>query len=291
MKCRSGRTPFRMQQPNQFDLSNHQATVICNQTRKLAPTIIRLARLMTVADPSQKYKLPISDQEELEVQITAFRDLVNERHFPIFRYHEDDEHLGEVMDMWASGWSNRTYHPFLNKIPVRPLGFADHDVDQDDYGKLVALLYWLNTPSYMALPNLDLDLGPQFSTQEQEEFNLTAVETILSAMELEPPLSYLPGLIATVTKQTDTGMPARLTFFLDACPLCGNFSGPQFDWTVENFTWFRDDWKIAKPIHLGNQELIRWSFRGPERLAEISTVLRHASVARKGAADSSILSR
>ncbi len=269
MRLQAGRTPFRMQQPNQFDLSNHQATVICNQTRKLAPTIIRLARLMTVADPQKQYKLSLSDQEELEVQITAFRDLVNERHFPIFRYHEDDEHLGEVMDMWSQGWSNRTYHPLLNKIPVRPLGFADHDVDKKDYGDLVALLYWLNAPAYMALPNLDLDPERKVSTQEQEKFNLTAVETILSAMELEPPLSYLPGLIATITKQTDT-------FFLDACPLCGNFSGPEFDWTVENFTWFRDDWQIAKPIHVGNQELMRWSFGGPERLAEISQALKEA---------------
>lgn len=245
-----GRTPFLMQKPNQFDLSTHQPTVVSAETRKLMPTIIRLAELMAVADPQRQYKLSLSDQEELEIQITAFRDLVNERHFPLLDYYEDDEHLCEVMDMWAEGWSNRTYHPLLNKIPVRPLGFADHDVDPSDYGDLVGLLYWLNTPAYMGKPSVD----GSWSTQEQEKFNLTAVKTILSGMELEPPLTHLSGLIATVTKKTDT-------FFLDACPLCGNFSGPEFDWTVENFTWFHDDWRVAKPINDGNEELIRWSFR------------------------------
>ncbi len=71
-------------------------------------------------------------------------------------------------------------------------------------------------------------------------------------------------------------MPARLTFFMDACPLCGDYFGPEFSWAAENFTWFRDDWRVAKPIHDGNQELMRWSNNNPERLAEISTVLKKA---------------
>ncbi len=133
MRWRSARTPFRVRQPNQFDLSNHQATVICEKTRKLMPTIIRLAQLMAVADPQKQYQILLSNQEELEVQILAFRDLVNERHFPLFGYDEDDENLYEEVNQWEEGWSNQTYHPLLDGIPLRPLGFADHDIDPCDY--------------------------------------------------------------------------------------------------------------------------------------------------------------
>ncbi len=128
-----GRTPFYVRRPNQFDLSEHQPTVICGKTRKLIPTIVRLAQLMAVADPQKQYQILLSNQEELEVKIMAFRDLVNERHFPLFGYSEDDECLYEEVNQWESGWSNQTYHPLLDGIPLRPLGFADHDVDPSDY--------------------------------------------------------------------------------------------------------------------------------------------------------------
>ena len=78
MKLQAIRTPFQVRKPNQFDLSDHQPVIMEASTRKLMPTIIRLAELVAVADPAKQYKLLLSDQEELEVQIKAFEYLVNE---------------------------------------------------------------------------------------------------------------------------------------------------------------------------------------------------------------------
>lgn len=267
MRLQPGRTTFRVMPPNQFDLSDHQLIVISPSTKKLMPTIIRLAELVAVADPEKQYKLPINSQEELEVQILAFRDLVNERHFPLFGYDEDDDCLYEEVNQWEEGWIDQTYHPLLDSIPLRPLGFADHDIDPSDYGDLVGLLYWLSTVNRKSTPVPGSSFTWPFP--EQRKFNPTAVATILEGMDLNAPLTHLPGLIRSVLHQTDT-------FFLDACPLCGSFSGPDFSWTVENFIWFRNDWQVAKPIHEGNQELIRWSHQSPERLAEISQILTKA---------------
>ncbi len=261
----SERTPFRVRKSNEFDLSEHQPISGLGNIKKMMPTIIRLAELMTVANPGKRYRLPIDSQEELEVQILACRDLVNERHFPLFDY-ENDEFIEEEINQWEEGWISQTYHPLLNRVPVRPMGFADHDVDPSDYGELVALLYWLSTVNSDPSPNPYLG----WESRARRKFNPAAVATILGGMDLKPPLTYLSGLIKTVTKQTET-------FFLDACPLCGNFLGPEFSWTVENFTWFRDDWQRARPIHSGNQELIRWSEENPSRLVEISQILRKAA--------------
>ncbi len=267
MRLQPSRASFRVRQPNQFNLSGHQPAVICEKTRKLMPTIVRLAQLMAVADPQKQYQLPVSSQEELEVQIAAFRDLVNERYFPLFGYDQDDDSLYEEVNQWEEGWINQTYHPLLDSIPVRPIGFADHDIDPSDYGDLVGLLYWLASAAPKT-PKFDggFTVEEHWSAECQAKFNPMAVTTILDGMKLQAPLIHLPRLIETVTKQTDTGMPARLTFFLDTCPLCSNFLGPEFSWAVENFTWFRDDWLLAKPIYEGNQELVRWSHRSPDSL-------------------------
>ena len=268
------RTPFLVRKPNQFDLSDHQPVLISPQARKLMPTIIRLAELVAVANPDKQYRLPINSQEELEVQIRAFEYLVNERHFPLFGY-EDDEFMEEEINQWEEGWIDQTFHPLLDSIPVRPMGFADHDVDPSDYGDLVGLLYWLSTVNRESTPAPVLGTFWCLSEHRlcrptEKKFRSEAVATILDGMDLQAPLAYLPGLISTVIKQTGT-------FFLDACPLCGNFLGPEFYWTAENFIWFRDDWQVAKPIHEGNQELIKWSHKSPSRLAEISQILRKAA--------------
>ena len=268
MRLLPGRTSFRAQRPNQFDLSDHQPVIMEASTRKLMPTIIRLAQLVAVADPEKQYKLLLNSQEELEVQIKAFEYLVNERHFPLFGY-EDDELMSEEIDQWGEGFLSQTYHPLLNSIPVRPMAIANHDIQPTDYGDLVALIYWLATIN-PSPPNLVCGQGPNliWDRESKDEFRFMPILIYLEGMNLQPPLNYLPGLIRSVLHQTDT-------FFLDACPLCGGFSGPDFAWTVENFIWIRDDWQKAKPIYEGNQELIKWS-NNTERLVKISQILKKA---------------
>ena len=134
MRLLPGRTLFRAQRPNQFDLSDHQPVIMEASTRKLMPTIIRLAQLVAVADPEKQYKLPINSQEELEVQIRAFRYLVNEHHFPLIGYEGDDEFMDETIDQWMGEWIDQTYHPLLNQIPVHPMAIANHDIQPTDYG-------------------------------------------------------------------------------------------------------------------------------------------------------------
>ena len=270
MKLQAVRTTFRVMPPNQFDLFDHQPILISPKARKLMPTIIRLAQLVAVADPEKQYKLPINSQEELEVQIRAFRYLVNENHFPLIGYEEDDEFMDETIDQWMGEWIDQTYHPLLNEIPVHPMAIANHDIQPTDYGDLVALIYWLATIN-PSPPNLVCGQGPNliWDRESKDEFRFMPILIYLEGMDLKPPLTYLPGLIKSVLHQTDT-------FFLDACPLCGHFLGPEFSWTAENFIWFRDDWQVAGPIHEGNQELIRWSHQSPERLSEISQILKEA---------------
>ena len=270
MKALQDRTPFKVRSPNQFSLLSHRPIQLPLMRKKLMPTIIRLAKLMSVAAPEKKVHFALNNQEELEVQIRAFRYLVNENHFPLIGYEEDDEFMDETIDQWMDEWIDQTYHPLLNQIPVHPMAIANHDIQPTDYGDLVALIYWLATIN-PSPPNLVCGQAPNliWDRESKDEFRFMPILIYLEGMNLQPPLTYLPGLIRSVLHQTDT-------FFLDACPLCGGFSGPDFAWTVENFIWFRDDWQKAKPIHSGNQELIRWSHRSPERLAEISQILRKA---------------
>ena len=196
-----------------------------------------------------------------------------EHHFPLFGVEEDDEFMDETIDQWMGEWIDQTYHPLLDQISVYPMAIANHDIQPTDYGDLVALIYWLATIN-PSPPNLVCGQAPNliWDRESKDEFRFMPILIYLEGMNLQPPLNYLPGLIRSVLHQTDT-------FFLDACPLCGGFSGPDFAWTVENFIWFRDDWQKAKPIYEGNQELIKWS-NNTERLVKISQILRKAHLQR-----------
>lgn len=260
--------------PHKFDLSNHQPTLICYKTKKLMKTIIRLAKLTRVADPQGPVSLKVNCLEELEVLIRNFLYLVHRNHFPLLGVEAQEEWQEEQMDEeineWMGGWVSREYHPLLSKISVHPQGFADHDVEPNNYGNLVALLYWLGgvddeTPKFRCSETHN----SIWSMDERNNFKLAQTAEILAGTELKAPLNHLSGLIKTVLHQTDT-------FFLDACPLCADFHGPNFDWTVENFIWFRDDWLRAKPIYDANQELIKWSGSSSKRLTEISIILKRA---------------
>ncbi len=259
--------------PHQFNLSNHQPTGTSSRTKKLMKSIIRLAKLMRVVAPLGPVSLRVNSRDELEVLIRNFLYLVNERYFPIFGYQGEEwmhEQIDEQMDEWMGGWTVRDYHPLLTQIPVYPQGYSDHDIEPENYGDLVALLYWLGTIDE-EIPEFEANFQPRsiWSMDERANSRLAQTAEILAGMTLETPLNHLSGLIKTILHQTET-------FFLDACPLCGGFSGPDFDWTVENFIYFRDDWKRAKPIYDGNQELIEWSRNSSMRLTEISIILKKA---------------
>lgn len=259
--------------PHQFDLSNHQPTLIDSRTKKLMKTIIRLAKLTRAADPLSPVSLKLNSLKELDVLIGNFLYLVNKDHFPLSFYQEEEwmqEQIEVQIDEWMGGWAERLYHPLLTQIPVNPPGFSDHDIEPENYGDLVALLYWLGTIDE-EIPEFEANFQPRsiWSIESQTKFNLTQTASVLAETPLAAPLNHLSGLIKTVLHQTDT-------FFLDTCPLCGGFSGPDFDWTVENFIYFRDDWKRAKPIYDGNQELIEWSNNSSVRLTEISKILIQA---------------
>lgn len=279
----SDRAPFRVHKIHQFNLSDNQTVHITAEAKKMMPSIIRLAKLMRAADPSNSRRLILGDKEELEVKIRELRYLVHKNHFPLIGYDDDefDELMTETVeqwmtDDWMSDISSSKYHPLLNEIPVNPMGIPDHDIQIDDCYDVVGLLYWLGG-SHPKPPRFnEFKVEEHWEVTKRDEFKLTSVLEILPGMNLQPPLIFLVGMIKSVLHQTETGMPARLTFFLDACPLCGSYSGPEFTWTVENFIWFRDDWLRAKPIYDGNQELIKWSQGNGERLAEISTVLKRA---------------
>ncbi|MGB0383660.1 MAG: hypothetical protein ACPGWR_02460 [Ardenticatenaceae bacterium] len=52
MKASQDRVPFKALN-HTFDLSNHRPTQISPKAKKLMPSIIRLAKLMEIADPSK----------------------------------------------------------------------------------------------------------------------------------------------------------------------------------------------------------------------------------------------
>lgn len=258
---------------HQFDLSNHRPTKVDSRTKKLMKTIIRLGKLMRAADPLSSVALRINSADELSILIKNFLYLVNQNHFPLFGPSCEEwmqEQIEVQIDEWMGGWAERLYHPLLTQISVNPPSYSDHDIEPENYGDLVALLYWLGTIDE-EIPEFEANFQPRsiWSIESQTKFNLTQTASVLDETPLAAPLNHLSGLIKTVLHQTDT-------FFLDTCPLCGGFSGPDFDWTVENFIYFRDDWKRAKPIYDGNQELIKWSRNSSMRLTEISKILKKA---------------
>ena len=155
----------------------------------------------------------------------------------------------------------------MSKIPVCPVGFATHDIEPDDYGDLVGLITRLESVS--AKPIATLKLDDQWSQEELVCFRFTHTIPILEEMNLPEPIDGLPSLIKMVLHETDT-------FYLDACPICGSFSGPEFEWTVENFKWFREDWRKAKPIYSKSDQLIKWTNKNQDRLRAVSAILRKA---------------
>ncbi len=184
---------------------------------------------------------------------------------PIWQWHEQEDNYYVSKDGYP-------IHPWLFEIPVKPVGYISHDVEPETYGKAVALvtrLGWMGSYQEIARTHIEaLRSNHPWDFSDLDSIRLTPLIPILGQMNLPAPLDGLPALIKMVQHDTDT-------FFLDACSLCGSFSGPEFEWTEENVSWLCRDWKKAKPIYQKAEGLNQWADT-PERLYLIWTTLRQA---------------
>ena len=116
----------------------------------------------------------------------------------------------------------------LKRLTPPPTIVQLHDVEPLSYGEAVALimrLEWIGSGIEIGRTHVEELFGNQltFSFHDLDSFQLTPLIPILEEMNLPSPLDGLPDLIKMVLHETDT-------FYLDACPLCGHFSGTEFEW-------------------------------------------------------------